>query len=62
MEVPLGLTTSIVGIAVGYKTTILPRNLNHIKEYMAGHRKMLNHTLKYLLEKLPDTKICQILG
>jgi DNA gyrase/topoisomerase IV subunit A len=39
MEVPLGLTTSIVGIAVGYKTTILPRNLNHIKEYMAGSRK-----------------------
>jgi len=39
MEVPLGLTTSIVGIAVGYKTTILPRNLNHIKEFMAGNRK-----------------------
>ena len=39
MEVPLGLTNSIVGIAVGYKTTILPRNLNHIKEFMAGKRK-----------------------
>lgn len=26
LEVPLGLTTSIVGIAVGYKTTILPGN------------------------------------
>ena len=39
MELPLGLTTSIVGIAVGYKTTILPRNLNHIKEYMEGSRK-----------------------
>jgi len=39
MEVPLGLTTSIVGIAVGYKTTVLPRKLEHIKEYLAGVRK-----------------------
>jgi len=39
MEVPLGLTTSIVGIAVGYKTTILPRNLNHIKDFFEGRRK-----------------------
>lgn len=39
MDVPLGLTTSIVGIAVGYKTTILPRKLEHIKEYLAGSRK-----------------------
>jgi len=39
MEVPLGLTTSIVGIAVGYKTTILPRNLNHIKDFFADKRK-----------------------
>ena len=39
MEVPLGLTTSIVGIAVGYKTTMLPRNLNHIKDFFEGKRK-----------------------
>lgn len=39
MEVPLGLTTSIVGIAVGYKTTILPRKLEHIKEYLDGKRQ-----------------------
>jgi len=39
MDVPLGLTTSIVGIAVGYKTTILPRKLEHIKEYMDGKRQ-----------------------
>jgi hypothetical protein len=38
MEVPLGLTTSIVGIAVGYKTTILPRKLSDIKEYLEGKR------------------------
>ena len=39
MDVPLGLTTSIVGIAVGYKTTVLPRRLEHIKEFLVGHRK-----------------------
>ena len=39
MDVPLGLTTSIVGIAVGYKTTILPRKLQDIQEYLAGKRK-----------------------
>jgi DNA gyrase/topoisomerase IV subunit A len=39
MDIPLGLTTIIVGIAVGYKTTVLPRHLNHIKEYLAGSRK-----------------------
>jgi len=39
MDIPLGLTTSIVGIAVGYKTTILPRKLEHIKEYLVGARK-----------------------
>ena len=41
MDVPLGLTTAIVGIAVGYKTTMLPRNLEHIKQYLEGKRKSL---------------------
>lgn len=41
MEYPLGLTTPIVGIAVGYKTTILPRKLEHIKEYFEGKRQSL---------------------
>lgn len=39
MDIPLGLVTPIVGIAVGYKTTILPRNLKHIQEFIAGTRK-----------------------
>lgn len=46
MEIPLGLTTSIVGIAVGYKTTILPRKLEHIKEYLEGKRKSLKPHLE----------------
>ena len=42
MDLPLGLTSPIVGIAVGYKTTILPRKLEHIKEYLEGKRKSVN--------------------
>jgi len=41
MDVPLGLTTSIIGIAVGYKTTILPRKLEDIKKYLDGKIKSL---------------------
>lgn len=36
MDIPLGLTTSIVGIAVGYKTTILPRKMIDIQNFLAG--------------------------
>jgi len=39
IDIPLGLTMPIVGIAVGYKTTILPRRLEHIKEFIEGKRK-----------------------
>ena len=35
-SVPLGLTTSIVGIAVGYKTTVLPRKELDIRKYLNG--------------------------
>jgi len=41
MDVPLGLTTPIVGIAVGYKTTILPRKLDDIRKYLDGKIKNL---------------------
>jgi len=40
-DVPLGLTTSIVGIAVGYKTTILPRKLIDIQNFLSGKIKEL---------------------
>lgn len=39
MDIPLGLVSPIVGIAVGYKTTILPRKLKDIQEFLAGTRK-----------------------
>lgn len=41
MDVPLGLTTTIVGIAVGYKTTILPRRLEDILKYLDGKTKVV---------------------
>ena len=41
MDIPLGLTTVIIGIAVGYKTTVLPRKLEHIKEYFNGKRQTI---------------------
>ena len=39
MDVPLGLTMPIVGIAVGYKTTVLPRKLKDIQDFLEGKRK-----------------------
>ena len=39
MDVPIGLVTGIIGLAPGYKTTILPRKLEDIKEYFEGKRK-----------------------
>jgi hypothetical protein len=39
MNYPIGLATSIIGIAVGYKTTILPRKLEDIQDYYAGKTK-----------------------
>jgi hypothetical protein len=39
MDIPLGLTMPIIGIAVGYKTSILPRKMEHIQEFLAGKRK-----------------------
>jgi len=41
MDIPLGLTMPIIGIAVGYKTSILPRKLEHIQEFLSGKRKTI---------------------
>jgi len=38
-RLPLGLTTTIIGIAVGYKTTILPRSIEDIENYLQGKSK-----------------------
>ncbi|MGL4451731.1 MAG: DNA gyrase subunit A [Sarcina sp.] len=41
MEVPIGLAMPIVGIAVGYKTTILPRKLEEVSKFLNNKRANL---------------------
>jgi DNA gyrase/topoisomerase IV subunit A len=41
LEVPIGLLTHIVGIAVGYRSNILPRKLEDIVEYLEGKNKLM---------------------
>lgn len=41
LEVPIGLLTHVVGIAVGYRSNILPRKMEDIVEYLEGKNKVL---------------------
>jgi len=41
MDVPIGLVIPIIGIAIGYKTTILPRKLDDIQKFLEGKIKTL---------------------
>ena len=41
-ELPIGLLTSVVGIAVGYKSMILPRKLEEIQKALDGKKANLN--------------------
>jgi DNA gyrase/topoisomerase IV subunit A len=46
MNIPLGLTSTIVGIAVGYKSTILPRKIEDIKKFLNGKIKKVKPSFK----------------
>lgn len=46
LEVPVGLLTHIVGIAVGYRSNILPRRMEDIIEYLDGKNKLLKPYFK----------------
>jgi hypothetical protein len=46
VDLPIGLTNTIVGIAVGYKTTVLPRDLNDIQKYLDGKVKEVKPKFK----------------
>ena len=39
VDMPIGITNMIIGIAVGYKTTVLPRDLEDIQKYLKGEIK-----------------------
>jgi hypothetical protein len=41
VDLPIGLTNTIVGIAVGYKTTVLPRDLKDIQKFLEGKTKQI---------------------
>ena len=41
VELPMGLMTQVVGIAVGYRSNILPRKMEDIMEYIDGKNKLL---------------------
>ena len=45
-EIPVGLLTAIVGIAVGYKSTVLPRKLEEIQKFLDGKKASLNPYFK----------------
>lgn len=38
VEIPIGLCTHIVGIAVGYRSNILPRRMEDIEAYLSGEK------------------------
>jgi topoisomerase-4 subunit A len=42
MEVPVGLSTMIIGIAVGYATTVLPRSIEDMQKFINGEIKEIH--------------------
>jgi hypothetical protein len=38
IDVPIGLLLPVIGIAVGYRTQILPRKLEHLVDFLTGKR------------------------
>jgi len=45
-EIPIGLMTHVVGIAVGYRSNILPRKFEDVVEYLQGTPKLLKPYFK----------------
>jgi DNA gyrase/topoisomerase IV subunit A len=46
VEFPVGLLTHVVGIAVGYRSNILPRKMEDVLEYLQGSHKLLKPYFK----------------
>lgn len=51
-DVPVGLLTMIVGIAVGYKSTVLPRKLEEIQKFLDNKKANLNPYFKGFTGKI----------
>ena len=56
VDLPIGLTNSIVGIAVGYKTTVLPRDLGDIQKFLDGKIKEVKPKFKGFTGKISRFK------
>lgn len=46
VEYPIGISTHVVGIAVGYRSNILPRRREDVLEYLEGKNKILKPHFK----------------
>ena len=53
---PLGLLIGVMGIAVGYKSVILPRSSTSIKDYISGKVKSLKPSYKGFQGKITKVK------
>ena len=56
LRVPIGLSTQIVGIAVGYKTTVLPRSIEDMEKYLNGEIKEVMPSFKGFTGKISRFK------
>ncbi len=56
VDVPIGLSNTIVGIAVGYKTTVLPRSLDDIQKFLDGKVKEVAPKFKGFTGKITRYK------
>jgi len=52
VEMPLGLLTHVVGIAVGYRSNILPRKMEDVIEFLQGQNKLLKPYFKDFTGKI----------
>ncbi len=56
VEFPVGLLTHIIGIAVGYRTNVLPRKLEDVLDYLNGESKLLKPYFKDFSGKITRFK------
>jgi len=56
IDLPIGLTNPIVGIAVGYKTTVLPRSLSDMQKFLDGKAKEVKPSFKGFTGKVTRFK------
>jgi hypothetical protein len=56
LDMPIGITNMIIGIAVGYKTTVLPRDLEDVQKFLEGKSKEIIPKFKNFKGKIKRYK------